>query len=151
MNNLNNIIIIFLIVLVVLFIINPNVNEQNKKEKQNNMEKFEQLEDVVTNLEVQKMDTNICSKQCCKFTQWPVPFNTQNPNVNPDLLKKFIGTNLSCNYGPDGGGCLCMTKDNFNYLANHGQSVDSKYYNPSPEEVKQTINDSYLMSLSQQF
>ena len=68
-----------------------------------------------------KIDKNICSKSCCKFTQWPVPFNTENPNVSKKVLDQFIGTNFTCNNGPDGGGCVCATKNDLNYLTNHGQ------------------------------
>lgn len=66
-----------------------------------------------------KIDTNICSKQCCKFTQWPIPFNTKNPIINNETLNNFIPSNLSCNRG-ENGGCVCLTKDNFDYLSNHG-------------------------------
>jgi hypothetical protein len=67
------------------------------------------------------IDKNICSKACCKFTQWPVPFNTVPPNVSQEILDKFIGTNFTCNGGSDGGGCVCASKSDLNYLTNHGQ------------------------------
>jgi hypothetical protein len=68
-----------------------------------------------------RIDQNICSKQCCKHIQWPVPFNTKNPLVDKEILDNFIGSNLSCNNG-ENGGCVCLTKNDFNYLSNHGQS-----------------------------
>ena len=69
---------------------------------------------------IPKIDQNICSKQCCKHIQWPVPFNTKNPIISDSTLDNFIPSNLSCNGGANGG-CVCLTKDDFNYLSNHGQ------------------------------
>jgi hypothetical protein len=131
----------FCILLVFILLILPAINNKNSQEQFELYENFDDLQDIASNsLDVIKVDKNICSKQCCKFEQWPVPFNTTNPNVDPNITKNFIGTNLSCNYGPDGGGCLCMTKNDFNYIANHGQSLSEKYDNPAPS----SLPNSYL-------
>ena len=65
---------------------------------------------------------NQCSRQCCKHTQWPVPFNTTDPNVKPEDLKDYIGTNLTCNNGQVSGGCVCVKKEDYEYLSTHGQN-----------------------------
>lgn len=69
---------------------------------------------------IRKIDQNICSVHCCKHTQWPPPFNTTDPNIDPNLFKNYIGTNFTCNNGPTGGGCLCVTKKDYEYLSNRG-------------------------------
>ena len=79
------------------------------------------IEEQFDNLNMNYLDQNICSRQCCKFTQWPIPFNTKDPNSNIDT-DKYIGSNFMCNNGQTGGGCVCYTKENNNYLANHGQT-----------------------------
>ena len=75
---------------------------------------------------IQKIDENICSKQCCKFVQWPVPHDVKVGDIPEEQLKNYIPSNLSCNYGSNnGGGCLCITKDNFDYLSQRGGNAGS--------------------------
>jgi hypothetical protein len=124
-----------LIGLLIFFYLYPNIMDQSKKEG------F-QIDDQVNKLiqsanapifidndssikenksnAIHKIDQNVCSKQCCKFIQWPVPFNTRNPTISDSTLDQFIPSNLACNGGANGG-CVCLTKDDFNYLSNHGQ------------------------------
>lgn len=118
MTSEDNIILILSIIIAFIFFIFilPIIEKKNKVEQFQIQENFEDL-----NKEIVKIDQNVCSKQCCKFNDWPVPFETKNPNIDPALLEKYIGSNLSCNNGPDGGGCVCFTKDDSNYLAKHGQ------------------------------
>ena len=119
----NSKIIIIIVLLIILFIIIlvPYINKMNKSEQCSLQEKFEELKTVTNNkLNIKKLDTNICSKQCCKFTQWPVGFNTVNPNIPAGTLDKFIPTNFACNNG-ENGGCVCVTRDDYNYLSNKGQ------------------------------
>ena len=62
-----------------------------------------------TNKGVETIDTNKCSRDCCRHVQWPVP--------HKDLKEsEYVGTNLMCN-GGTGGGCVCMKKDDFAYLS----------------------------------
>ena len=146
----NSKIIIIIVLLIILFIIIlvPYINKMNKSEQCSLQEKFEELKTVTNNkLNIKKLDTNICSKQCCKFEVWPPAFNTQNPNVDPTILDKYIGTNLSCNNGPDGGGCLCVTKDDFNYIANHGQNVDNKYDDTQPFDIQSVVKNAYKTNM----
>jgi hypothetical protein len=88
-----------------------------------NLEKFVDsidYEKVNSTTNVVNIDKNPCSKQCCNHVQWPIPFNTQNPYINKEKLKDYIPSNLTCN-GGNGGGCVCLTQSDFNYLSNHGQ------------------------------
>ena len=90
----------------------PNTNQPNTNQPNTNQPNTNHLN---------KIDQKICSKQCCKFVQWPIPFNTRNPNVKDDILDNFIPTNFACN-GGENGGCVCLTKDDYNYLSEHGQN-----------------------------
>jgi hypothetical protein len=82
----------------------------------NDLEKFQNL---FSNTKPIHLDTNKCSQQCCKHTQWPVPFNTKDPNTK-DEFDEYVGSNFTCNRG-DGGGCLCVKKTDLDYLSNRGQ------------------------------
>lgn len=66
-----------------------------------------------------KLDTRKCSPQCCKFSQWPLPpaLRAKGP-IKQEELDTYIGSNFSCGWG-EGGGCVCMTKDDFDYLGDH--------------------------------
>ncbi len=110
------IILSILIGILVIYIIYPNIINQNYNEGFQIDQKVNQI--IANNLP--KLDQRVCSKQCCKFIQWPVPFNTKNPIVKDTVLDNFIPSNFACNGGQNGG-CLCLTKDDFNYLSEHGQ------------------------------
>lgn len=110
----NTFIILLCIGIFFFLIVMPYLDKQNSKEQLDN------FTNLVLNSNIKKIDQNICSTQCCKHTQWPVPFNTNDPYVDPNLFKDYIGTNLSCNNGPTGGGCLCVTKKDYEYLSNRG-------------------------------
>ena len=82
------------------------------------------------NKDLVKIDTNRCSRDCCGLTQWPVPAEmlvnyTDNKfmnNIPPNELENYIPSNFSCNFGDNvGSGCVCITKDDYTYLNNHGQ------------------------------
>lgn len=110
-----------LIGILIIFVIYPNIMSQNHSE---GFQIDQQVNKILTdtiNKDVPKIDQRICSKQCCKFIQWPVPFNTKNPIVKDDVLNNFIPSNFSCN-GGENGGCVCLTKDDYNYLSEHGQN-----------------------------
>ena len=105
----NTFIILICIAIFFFFIVMPYLDKQNNKEQ------FDNFNNLV------KIDQNMCSPQCCKHTQWPIPFNTTDPNIDQKLFKDTIGSNFSCNNGPTGGGCLCVNKNDYQYLSNHGQ------------------------------
>jgi hypothetical protein len=120
------IILSILIGILVIFFINPCINNKNQKEKFEIDSKVTKIIDKMLpsnkiNDDLHKIDQKICSKQCCKFIQWPVPFNTKNPTIKDEVLDNFIPSNFACN-GGDNGGCVCITKDDYNYLSNHGQN-----------------------------
>ena len=69
----------------------------------------------VNSEELKQIDKNSCSLNCCKHTQWSVPHIKNNND------KTHIGSNLMCNRG-DGGGCVCITNKDSNYLSNRGEN-----------------------------
>ena len=100
-------------ILFYLFVL-PSLQCKQEKDLNKVKEKFVNSSNVI-----RKLDQNMCSKQCCNHSQWPVPHDAKSGPIPKDKLKNYIGTNLTCNYG-NGSGCLCVTKDDFNYLANRG-------------------------------
>jgi len=131
-----DIIILFLIGLLIYFMLSL-INEMNIKEQNELAERFMDIQKTDT---IVKVDQNICSKQCCKFEVWPTPFDTVNPKLDPKFMDEFIGTNLSCGNGPESGGCVCMKKKDFNYIANHGQNYNEKYDNTSDNTLTKVCN-----------
>lgn len=109
--------IIFGAIVFFVFIL-PVIDSYNQKEINKLKEKLE------NNTDISKLDKNKCSKQCCKHTQWPTSIGKIEGNINDEELKNYIGTNLSCNFG-DGSGCLCVSKEEFNYLTNRGGNSKS--------------------------
>ncbi len=123
--------IIFIIIIIILIICIIISIPQQKSINNTCIEKFNTIKNNLPENYIPdaKIDQNICSKQCCKFAVWEPPFDVKNPNIDPTFMDKFIGTNLSCGNGPDNGGCVCMTKNDFNYIANRGQNYEKKYNN----------------------
>jgi hypothetical protein len=75
-----------------------------------------------TNIESNKVDTQMCSKACCSPQWGQDPFNDGRIMAN-DLGTKYFATNYMCNGenpGDKGNGCVCVTKDTFGYLGNRG-------------------------------
>ena len=58
-------------------------------------------------------------RACCKFAQWPVPKELHEHTIPDDKLINYIGSNFSCT-GGDKSGCLCITKDESQYLSQRG-------------------------------
>ena len=71
---------------------------------------------------IKRLDQNKCSKQCCSQNQWQLPEELRVKDMTNEEAKKYVPTNFSCNLG-SGGGCLCVTQDDFNYLASHGANI----------------------------
>lgn len=112
----NNLVLATVLLGAVLFFIFilPNLQCEQKKDLNDIKEKFANEPD-----EIRKLDKNICSKQCCNHSQWAVPDDAKSGPIPKEKLNDYIGSNFSCNFG-EGSGCLCVTKDDFNYLANRG-------------------------------
>ena len=122
--NDNQILVLVILGVIVFFVfILPIIDNNNKKDTD------KVKEALINTPEPRKLDKNICSKQCCKHVQWSVPHDAKTKDISDKELENYIGTNLSCNFG-SGSGCLCMTKDNFNYLANRGSNA-GKYMRDS--------------------
>ena len=70
-----------------------------------------------------KMDTNMCSPDCCG-KQWPVSFDLKrDPRIKEgELGTKYIATNMTCS-GKMGTGCVCADKKQYKFLAHRGNNA----------------------------
>lgn len=70
-----------------------------------------------------KMDTNMCSPDCCG-RQWPVSFDLKrDPRIKEgELGTKYISTNMTCS-GKMGTGCVCADKKQYKFLSNRGNNA----------------------------
>jgi hypothetical protein len=122
-NKLNNNLVLALVLLGAVFFfifVMPAIEFNRKKDLNKLKEGFNNKSDK----EIRKLDKNMCSTQCCNHSQWPVPHDAKTGPIPKDKLNNYIGTNFSCNFG-NGSGCLCVTKDDFNYLADRGGNSGS--------------------------
>jgi hypothetical protein len=76
-------------------------------------EKMASLEDEG----ILKVDTNMCSRDCCKHSQWPVPFEGEEGEDDGN-----VSSNLMCN-GGSGGGCVCLKKEDKTYLSGRAKNL----------------------------
>jgi len=104
--NTNEIILGLVLAMVFYFVILPKLS--------NNTEKMA----PVALDESNKTDLNQCSRSCCKHSQWPVPHMKLGNQIKDDN----VSTNLMCNHG-QGGGCVCVSKNNYNYLTSRGNNT----------------------------
>jgi hypothetical protein len=124
--NIDNKVLLYVIIGAYVFFtfIMPNVD---KKHKDIPTRIKERLDNISMDRALQpsdKLDLNMCSKQCCKFTQWPVPGDAMGGPIPKEKLDKFIGSNYSCNSG-SGSGCLCVSKESLEPLINRGGNSGS--------------------------
>lgn len=119
MSGSNNEVLMYAIVLGAIFFlfILPKIEKKYNQEQQEMIEKMSSLIEEKRN-SILKMDTKKCSKECCLHTQWPAP---HMPEKKSD---KYIGTNFMCNNG-NGGGCLCVTKQDKEYLSKRGLNYET--------------------------
>ena len=110
-----NIILLVIIGAIILFtIIIPLFN----KMCDDDMNKIQENLENISNSH--KIDRKICSPQCCKFTQWPLPKALQPKGpISEEQLKNIVPNNFTCGWGK-GNGCPCVTQDDFDYLRDHG-------------------------------
>ena len=121
-NNMFLIIAIGVIILFYIFIM-PSIEKCYNEETKQLVEKLENIMDI-------KVDTNKCSKSCCINSGWPLPKELQPTDMTSDELTKYIPTNFSCNLGSDnGGGCVCVTKNDYEILGNRGNNGISRCNN----------------------
>ena len=114
-SNDNNIILYAVIVGVIFFVfVLPRLEKRFAREDRKLKEKMESLANCTK--KIRKLDTNKCSRSCCRYTQWPAP---HMPTLKDS---KYVGSNLMCN--GNGGGCLCVTKEDKDYLARRAQNFN---------------------------
>ena len=70
-----------------------------------------------------KMDTNMCSPDCCG-KQWPLSFDLKkDPRIKEgELGTKYIPTNMTCS-GKMGTGCVCADKKQYTFLSKRGNNA----------------------------
>ncbi|MBA42456.1 MAG: hypothetical protein CMF62_00415 [Magnetococcales bacterium] len=62
---------------------------------------------------------NLCSKSCCS-EQYPTPFKMKHDPYVCNNKDKFVPSNIYCNNSFQDSGCLCLTKDQSEYMYNRG-------------------------------
>jgi hypothetical protein len=112
-SNNNVLMLVILGALVFFLFIMPQIDKRHIEDEAKLKEKLTNTEPLV------KLDKNMCSRECCKFTQWPVPHDLKENHIPEEQLKEFISSNMSCNFG-SGSGCLCVKKEDLNYLSKRG-------------------------------
>jgi hypothetical protein len=117
LNPENNRTVLFILMIALFLFIMTNIcSAENFLEKLTNIEK--------PTSSAPKLDLNRCSKQCCAQAQWTLPPELRINDMTPEEAAKYIPNNFSCNLG-SGSGCLCVTKDDFNYLAGRGTNINN--------------------------
>jgi len=105
---------IFVIVLMPIF---QYCQNQDKNELR---ERF----DSIFSGEPKFLFSNKCARSCCINSGWPYPPELLEKDISPEELKKYIPTNFSCALGSNvNGGCLCVTKNDFDYLSKRGGNM----------------------------
>ena len=69
------------------------------------------------------MNFNQCSPACCS-DQWPVPFKLPTDKTLCNSEDKFVPSSYYCNNGWQNSGCLCMKKDQSDFLQTRGANTD---------------------------
>ena len=117
LNNQDNQIIFYSVILTFIFflIIMPYIEKcynDDKKELRENLEN-------ILNKSIFPIDTNKCSRACCKNSGWALPEELINNDIAPEELATYVPNNFSCMNGPNNrSGCLCVTQTDLNYLTN---------------------------------
>jgi len=111
---MNKYIIALLIIIFIYILYNCNCNNNE------NLENISKYEKVCTNDSIIKIDNNLCSRKCCGLNQYQTEF-LKEIDDNSEERKKYVGSNLSCNFG-NSSGCLCIPKEDYDVLTNRGFS-----------------------------
>jgi hypothetical protein len=75
-----------------------------------------------TNLGKDTLAFNKCNKSCCS-KQYPLPFNLPVDKEIAENMKDFVPSRFTCNNHWEDTGCLCITQNQSNMLANRGNNV----------------------------
>lgn len=70
------------------------------------------------------LNYNMCSKSCCS-PQYPTPFALEEDVMVDKMKDKFVLNNYGCNNAWNNSGCVCMTKDQHEYLSSRGGNAPS--------------------------
>ena len=62
---------------------------------------------------------SMCSKSCCA-PQYPPPFSLPKDDLVLNSGQEFVGTSYACSNTWQDSGCLCMTKEQGQFLDSHG-------------------------------
>lgn len=62
---------------------------------------------------------NLCSKSCCS-PQWPTPFNLKEDKAACANKSKYVPSNIMCNNAYQDSGCLCLSKEQNDFLNRRG-------------------------------
>ena len=83
--NDNQILVLVILGVVVFFVfILPVIDNKNKQA-------ISEIKETLDNIpEIRKIDKNICSKQCCKHVQWPVPHDATTKEIPDKELEQYI-------------------------------------------------------------
>lgn len=73
------------------------------------------------------LNFNLCSKSCCS-DQWPVPFRMPVDKMTCSSTDEFVPSNLYCNNGWQDSGCLCLKKDQADFINSRGENSDLYYF-----------------------
>jgi hypothetical protein len=65
------------------------------------------------------LNFNMCSKSCCS-DQYPLPFKMPVDKDVCDNKSEFVPTNYMCNNAWQDTGCVCLTKNQANFLGSRG-------------------------------
>jgi len=65
------------------------------------------------------LNYNMCSKSCCS-QQYPPPFALEEDVMVEKMKDKFVPNNYTCNNAWNNTGCVCMTKNQRDYIEGRG-------------------------------
>lgn len=81
------------------------------------------VKDDMTNIGDNGLNFNLCSPACCS-DQWPLPFKTPVDTMTCQNKDEFVPTSYFCNNGWQNSGCLCLRKDQNDFLTSRGYNTD---------------------------
>jgi hypothetical protein len=70
------------------------------------------------------LNYNMCSKACCS-PQYPPPFALEEDVMVNSMKDKFVPNNYACNNAWNNAGCVCMTKEQHNYIGSRGGNAST--------------------------
>lgn len=77
----------------------------------------------VNNIGDAGMNFNMCSPACCS-DQWPLPFKMPVDKMTCSSTDEYVPTSYFCNNGWQDSGCLCMKKDQNDFINARGNNTD---------------------------